>query len=228
MATDIGKVDFSSAMTVVGATTRNRGDGDLLNFAAGSYGDLQVSEFWGKYGTLARKSVVYSARVATAASIVANSALTNAPTLWNPAGSGKWLFPLKILFSVGAVGTPILQGFTLSYLNNAGSTIATAGPVPTATFVATVPMKLGGAISAMLWAPAAITFTTNPAILMDLGIGHHLEGAAASGQHYTLMHDFDTELLIPPGSLICLGSTIASSTTYNVTILYAELPMSVS
>ena len=63
---------------------------------------------------------------------------------------------------------------------------------------------------------------------MDLGIGHHVEGTAASAQMYNLSHDFDTELIVPPGSLISLGSTIASSTTYYTTIIYAAIPASVS
>ena len=198
MAFDGGKVDFTNAQTVVGSSIRNFSDATSTN--------LQVSEFWGKYGTLVRKGLVYVARVNTAASVPVNSTLTNAPALWNPAGSGKWVIPLKVMLSVGAIGTPVLQGFTLSYLNSAGSTAATAAPVLTFTTQATVNMKLGGAADlSTLFAPSVATYTTQPAVLMDLGIGHHLEGTAASGQHYTLMHDFDSELIIPPGSLIAFG-----------------------
>jgi hypothetical protein len=226
MAIDIGKVDFSSAQ-VVG--TKNLGNSQLTNFTAGNNGELIVAEWWGKYAELVRQGFVYVARVNTAASVPVNSALTNAPALWNPSGSGKWVMPLKIMLSVGAIGTPVLQGFTLSYLNNAGATAATAAPVLTFTTQAVVNMQLGqGASSKALFAPAVATYTTNPAILMDLGIGHFLEGTAATGQLYTLMHDFDGELLIPPGSLISFGSTIASSTTYYTTIIYAEFPALVS
>jgi len=229
MAFDGGKVDFTNAQTVIGSSIRNLSDSASTNFTAGSYGDLQVSEFWGKYGTLVRKGLVYVARVNTAAAVPVNSALTNAPALFNPAGSGVYMIPLKIMFSVGAIGTPILQGFTISYLNNAGSSAATAAPVLTFTTQAVVNMRLGGNANAKtLFAPAVATYTTNPAVLMDLGIGHHLEGTAATAQMYTLMHDFDTELIVPPGSLIAVGSTIATSTTYYTTILFAEIPQSVS
>lgn len=229
MAFDGGKVDFTNAQQVVGSSIRNFSDATPTNFTAGSYGDLQVSEFWGKYGTLVRKGLVYVARVNTAASVPVNSTLTNAPALWNPAGSGVFMIPLKITFSVGAIGTPVLQGFTLSYLTNAGATAATAAPVLTFTPQAVVNMKIGGSAGAKTqFAPAVATYTTAPAALMDLGLGHHLEGSAASGQHYTLMHDFDTELIVPPGSLIALGSTIGSSTTYYTSIIFAEIPASVS
>lgn len=223
MATDIGKIDFGSALSV---TAKSINDGQLTNFTSGNYGEQLVSDFWGKYGAMVRRGYVWVARVNTAASVPVNSTLTNAPALWNPAGSNKIVVPLKIMFSVGAIGTPILHGFTLSYLNSAGSTAATAAPVLTFTTQASVNMKLGGGGTATtLFAPAVVTYTTQPAVLMDLGLGHYLEGAAATGQLYTLMHDFDSELQIPPGSLVAVGSTIASSTTYYTTIIYAELPM---
>lgn len=225
----IDKLDFSTIGTVVGSSVRNKTDSDNSNLTMGSYGDLQVSEFWGKYGTLVRKGLVYVARVNTAASVPVNSTPTNAPALFNPSGSGVWMIPLKIMLSVGAIGTPVLQGFTLSYLNNAGASAATAAPVLTFTTQAVVNMRLGGSAGAKtLFAPAVATYTTPPAVLMDLGIGHHIEGTAATAQLYTLMHDFDTELIVPPGSLIAFGSTIASSTTYYTTIIFAELPASVS
>ena len=163
MATDIGKVDFSSAQSVIGSSIRNYSDGQYTNFTSGSYGDLQVSEFWGKYGTLVRKGLVYVARVNTAASVPVTTTLTNAPALWNPAGSNKYVIPLKIMFSVGAIGTPVLQGFMLSYLNGAGATAATGAPVITWTNQATVNMKLGGAADpTTLFAPAVVTYTTQP------------------------------------------------------------------
>jgi hypothetical protein len=60
---------------------------------------------------------------------------------------------------------------------------------------------------------------------MDLGFGHLLEGAAASGQLYSQFHhDFDGSLQLWPGSSLHFGSTIATSTTYWTTILFAEIP----
>lgn len=206
------------------AGSQNVANGAKITQRGGRQGDAIVSELWGKYGELSSQAAVFVARVNTAAAVPVNSALTNAPALWNPAGSGKWIIPLKIKFSVGAIGTPILQGFTLSYLNNAGAAAATASPVLTFTTQAVLPMKLGVGTSSALFAPAVATYTTNPAVLMDLGVGHFLEGAAASGQIYTAGYDFDSELIIPPGSLIALGSTIATSTTWYSTIIYAEIP----
>jgi len=206
---------------------RNLSDGNVENLRGGSYGELITSMMWGKYGELCRRGYVYTAPVAAAAAVPIATTLTNAPSLWNPADSTKLVIPLKILLSLGAVGTPILQGFTLSYLTNAGSGIATAAPVVTWTNVAPTNLLLGkGAAAATKFAPAVSTYTTNPTRLMDLGFGHLLEGTAASGQLYSqFFHDFDSCLMMPPGTSIHFGSTIATSTTYWTTFVFAEIPL---
>jgi hypothetical protein len=171
-----------------------------------------------------RRGLVFSATVAAVAAVPINTTLTNAPSLWNPTSSGKIVVPLRIMLSVGAIGTPILQGFTISYLTNTGDVIATGAPIATGTPVAVVNTLLGKGITPKtIWLPAVSTYTTNPAKLLDLGMGHHLEGAAATAQFYVLDHDFRGEIIMPPGTSIHLGSTIATSTTYWTTILFAEL-----
>jgi hypothetical protein len=83
-----------------------------------------------------------------------------------------------------------------------------------------------GTSASTKFAGAVCTFTTQPARIMDLGFGHLLEGSAASGQLYSqFYHDFDGSLQMPPGTTISLGSTIATSTTYWTTIIFAEIPM---
>jgi hypothetical protein len=132
-----------------------------------------------------------------------------------------------VQLSLGAVGTPILQGFTISYLTATGSTVATGLPIATFTNIAPTCLRLGQAATATTkFAGAVDTFTVNPARLMDLGFGHLLEGAAASGQLYSqFSFDFEGMLLMWPGTAISLGSTIATSTTYWTTIIFAEIPL---
>jgi hypothetical protein len=114
----------------------------------------------------------------------------------------------------------------LNALANAGDGIGTGAPVVTFTAVASVNTLIGkGGTATTKFAPATSTFTAAPAKLMDLGFGHLLEGAAATGQMYSMYyHDFDGSVILPPGSLITLSSTVATSTTYWTTILYSELP----
>jgi hypothetical protein len=202
------------------------GDGAVILPRSGKFGEGIVAELYGKYGELTQRGLVYAARVGTAAAIPVNSTLTNAPTLWNPSSSGKMVIPLKILLSVGAIGTPILFGATLSTLTGAGDGIATGGVVVTFTNQAPVNMLIGrGSAASTKFAPAVVTFTVNPTAQYDLGLGHFLEGTAASGQLYTLVYDFDSTFILPPGTTASLGATIASSTTFYTTILFAEVPM---
>jgi hypothetical protein len=222
MATDIGKVDMSNVSTV-GAKNVSRSQ--LQNLRTGTYGDLIVSEMYGKYGELVKSGYVFAARVATAAAIPVNTTLTNSPTLWNTASSGKLVIPLKILISPTAIGTPVLTGFTICYLLNAGDAVATAAPVVTFTNIAPVNLLLGrGSVASTKFSGATVTFTTQPAILYDIGMGHWIEGTAATGLPYLMAYDFDSTLMMPPGTLISIGATAATSTTFNTTIIFAELP----
>jgi hypothetical protein len=203
-----------------------RNDGSFGAVRGGNYGEAVVSQFWGKYTELTRRGYVFVAPVAAAAAVPIATTLTNAPSLWNPANSGKIVVPLAIQVSLGAIGTPILNGFTLGYLTSTGSNVATGLPIATWTNVAPTNLLLGkGTAATTKFAPAVSTYTTNPARLMDLGFGHHLEGTAASGQLYSRFDfDFDGKLILPPGTSIHFGSTIATSTTYWTTFIFAEIP----
>ncbi len=219
------RFNFGDAMAI--GAPKNLSDNGHSDFTGGSMGELYTADIWGEYGEFCRRGWVFSARVAAAAAVPVNTTLTNAPSIWNPAGSGKLVVPLRIILSLGAIGTPILQGFTLSYLTSAGSVAATGAPVITWTNVAPVSMAVGaGKTATTLFAPAVSTYTVNPAALMDLGFGHHLEGAAASGQLYSQFHhDFHGSVQLWPGSVLNLGSTIATSTTYWTTFVFAEIPL---
>jgi hypothetical protein len=195
--------------------------------ALGKYGQVLTSDILGKFGDLSQRGLVFSATVAAAAAVPINTTLTNAPSLWNPASSGKLVIPLRVLLSLGAIGTPILQGFTLSFLKNAGDGVGTGAPVVTWTDVATTCLLLGmGTAAKTRFSAAVSTYTTQPAKILDLGFGHHLEGTAASGQLYSMFyHDFDGAVMMPPGTTIHLGSTIATAMTFWTTYIFAELPL---
>lgn len=217
-------VDFSNILQI---GPRNLSDGDRAVLRGGSYGEVIVSELWGKYGELSRRGLVYAARSGAAAAIPINTTLTASPTLWNTASSGKLVVPLKVLFSAATLGTYVIDGFTVSYLLNAGDGVGTGAPVVTFTNLPPVNVLLGKGNSASTkFANATVTFTTQPAALMDVGLGQWLNGVAAVGQPYALAYDFDGAVMMPPGTTISIGAaTAASSATYWTTILFAELPM---
>ncbi len=213
-----------SQIGIEGVRNLNKGANDFASL--GTRGQVLCGEVIGKYASLADKGLIFVAPVAAAAAVPIATTLTNAPALWNPASSGKYVYPLRVVLSLGAIGTPILNGFTISYLKDAGDNIGTGAPVVTWTNVAPTNALIGkGTACKTKFSPAVSTYTTQPARLMDLGFGHHLEGSAASGQLYSqFYYDFDGGLVMPPGTTIHLGSTIATSTTYWTTFIFAELP----
>lgn len=192
----------------------------------GSYGELIVQQLYGKYAELTRRGYVYAARTAAAAAVPVHTTMTNAPTLWNKASSGKLVYLLQVLMSPAVIGTPVLQGFGLGFLKNTGDAAATGNPLATFTNVAPAPTLLGRGACQTAFAGAVVTFTTQPAVFMDIGIGHWIEGAAASGGPAFLLYDFDGTVIMPPGTSVTLASlTTATSTTYWTTIIFAEVPL---
>jgi len=192
----------------------------------GSYGELIVQPLFGKYAELSRRGYVYAARSAAAATIPVNTTLTNSPTLWNKASSGKLVYLLQVLFSPAAIGTPVISGLTLSWLKNTGDGVGTGAPIVTFTNVAPNPCLIGRGACSTAWAPATDTFTTQPAALMDLGLGYWLSGTAATGSQITYIFDFDGTVVMPPGTSVSIGSaTAATSVTYWTTLIFAELPL---
>ena len=171
-----------------------------------------------------RQGQLYVAKSGAAAAIPIQSTLTNSPTLWNPASSGKVLIPCLLNLGVGTVGTPVLTSFTVSYVKNTGDTAATNLPLATFTNIAPVGLILGHGASVAKFANAVVTFTTNPTLLMDTGILHWLEGTAASGAMINCQYDFKGTIIMPPGTSISIGAITATSTTYWTSIIFAEIP----
>ena len=226
MATDIGKVDFSSAGTV---GPKNLGDSQLTNFRMGNQSELMVAELGGKYMEWCRRGWVYTAS-GTLLTIPVYTTLTNGPVLWNPAGSGKLVIPLKITLTPGGLGTPVITGLVGCYLNNAGSAPATGAPVITATNIVPIGTNLGKqGTSTTLFSNATVTYTAQPSPFYYPGLSMWKSGTDAISTPVTLFHDFEGAVQIQPGSLIAFGGTpAATSTTYITSILFAEIPLLVS
>jgi hypothetical protein len=226
MATDIGKVDFSSAGTV---GVKNLGDSQQTNFRMGNQGELMMNELGGKYMEWCRRGWVYTAS-GTLLTIPVYTTLTNGPVLWNPAGSGKLVIPLKLMLSPGGLGTPVITGLVGCFLNNAGSTAATGAPVITFANIAPIGTNLGKQGTATTqFGNATVTYTAQPVAFYHIGLGMWKSGTDAISLPITLVHDFEGAVQIQPGSLMAIGGTpAATSTTFITSILFAEIPLLVS
>jgi hypothetical protein len=200
-------------------------DNQLALLRLGNSGEQIMQQLYGNYAELTRRGLVYVARSAAVAAIPINTTLTNSPTLWNTASSGKLVYPLAITVSPGAIGTPVLHGLTLSYLTNAGDAALAAAPVATFTNVVPLPCLIGRGACQTKFAHAVCTFTVNPAAFADLGLGHWLEGTAATGLEHQMFIDLKGLIVMPPGTTLSVGATAATSSTYSVSIFFAEVPL---
>jgi len=191
-----------------------------------------VSQVGGKYADWCRAGFIYVARSSAAAAIPVNTALTNSPTLWNPANSGKCIIPLSISMSIAGLGTQIIDGFTISYLTDAGREVASGLPIATWADIQINQMKLNNSLSRKVssarFANGTVTFTAQPVALLDLGMGQWVSGTAGTGSAYNNhLYRFEGELELEPGTAISIGAaTAASSGTYWTSIVYAEIPLS--
>ena len=214
-------IDFQSQNGLVGPLLK----GGQAYIRCSDMGEQVMVPGASDYYEWTRQGFVFTARSGAAAAIPVNTTLTNSPTLWNTASSAKVVVPMFIGLSVAAVGTPALQGFSISYLASTGDGVATGAPIVTFTNIAPVSNVIGRGAAKTKFANATVTFTTQPAALMDLGINHWLEGAAASGSISNILFDFKGSVVMPPGTAISVGCpTTASSTTYWTSIVFAEFP----
>lgn len=205
---------------------QNIADNQNILGSAGNWGQALVGFLYGKYGETTRRGLNFSAKSGAATTIPVNSGLSNTPTLWNPASSGVLVFLQKINFSNAAIGTYVIDGFTLSYVLNTGDAAGTGLALASFTPITPINNLLGkGNAAKAKFAHATVTYTTNPTAYMDIGVGQELEGTAAYAAPYTMTFDGDGIVVLPPGTAIALGAaTAASSSTYWVTFTWTELP----
>lgn len=194
---------------------------------ANPIGSALMQEMGGKYAELSRLGYIYIARSGAAAAIPVNTTLTNSPTLWNPSNSGKCLIPIMASFSAAALGTQVIDGFTVSFLKNTGSTVASGQPLATFVNIPPKPALLSSSTPCNAqFANATVTFTTQPAAILDLGMGQWVSGTAATGQPYNNhIFSFDGMITMCPGTSISIGAaTAATSGTYWTSIVFIEIP----
>lgn len=141
--------------------------------------------------------------------------------LWNPAGSGVYLVLNKLALGQADATTPAITGIGLSFLTNAGSSIATGAPI--SAFTATTPQnaRIGnGPTSKARFSLSATTVAT--AFLMSLGLSQ--DSVTPGTGIDTATYDFGGSVILPPGTLIALcGAPAAPGQDFTATIHWAEV-----
>lgn len=187
-------------------------------------GALHVQTFNGKYAELSRRGFLFNYTVKTAAALLLSATTGNCPTIWNPSGSGKILYVLK-LFVNFLSGTTTISSLQWMVTKNAGSALGTAAPIVTFTEQAPEPAISGAQFSSsMKFAPAVCTFTAAPAFHMSSGIQLGAVAPSAGSGNYDI--DYDGCLAIMPGNALSLCACVTTTTSvWFTSILGAEMPL---
>ena len=136
------------------------------------------------------------------------------PTLFNPKGSGRTLSIRRL--NLGYVSGANAPGsLAWNIVENAGADIGPAGAaILTATRVAVVSAKAGGAVdSKAYWSPTTNTFTAAPVYYRPVGLSLFTGVAATAVAPFSLFEDYDGDLLITPGTALCLVTVQATTTS---------------
>jgi hypothetical protein len=194
--------------------------GQNLTASFGEYADTLVTELMPRYYEQAYRGQTYFNSITNAAVTAYSGASGGTPLLgvWNPANSGKNLI---IIHAMVSVYTAASAAGTCAFRLYAGVTAAITGtlvsPVSSLTFTST-----GGGSVARASQNAANSSSTALTYINTIG-SYYWATAAGAVMTNPLLYDCAGSLIIPPGSMIGLGGSVAlTSATYDAFILWSE------
>ena len=223
-------------VTVAPPASPSNSDGQTAPWLGGKQGDGIVSELNGKYYTDNYRGNVFFASTAVgglAFSIYSNTTFIGL-VMFNPAGSGKNLVPIRTTISAPLVAAATAGSqFGYAFLAGCGSAPATGSPI--AALTSTTPIRgqgnnpgVGGAgiqgssvalfgLGATL--TSALTWGRNSALTWYAGVTN------ANIVNQGLIEDFDGSLLIPPGSAMFLTTSVLAGSSAAASMSWAEKPL---
>lgn len=227
-------LDYQNLLQVGEATYSDNG---RVAMRGDNFGGTVVNQLFGHYTELTLRKHVFCAKTAAAIAMCSISTATNTPTLWNKTSSGRILIPLTLNMTIQAAATNtswISQGLCASFVQSAGDSAATGMTFATFTNVTPVPMAIGKSSCQAYFAGAVMTMTS-PTLTShyDLPFSQYLIGSTLTAEapmtFSTISHDFQGQIVMPPGTAIVFGSTSTtlSTVTYNFSLTFAELPIPV-
>lgn len=166
---------------------------------------------------------------ATAAAIPVTNTTSPVACLWNRAGSNVILVPERISF--GWVTTTEAPGnFQLNILMAAGSapgtglplTAFTAGVLNTTIFCT----NYGAGQQPQGSFGTGATLTTAGVPTITLGMSHlTTTGASTAVPGWMLDYDFKDQVMLQPGTFLYPTASTATASTYNLSIVWREIPL---
>ena len=196
-------------------------------FRAGRDGSLIVQESHGKYYEGLMRGKIFHATTLTAGiALIVSATSGNHPTLWNPTAAPGSNAELLKLTLARVSGTDAPGALYWCSTIGAGSTVATAGPIATFTYLTNPPLNAlaGGTPSSdplMRWAGSVCTFTAAPVFWAPAGITLFTGTMAAVIAEIAIAIDYDGEMGVAPGSALSLTTQAATTTAlYAADLIY--------
>lgn len=211
----------------VGPRTLSDGQVSQDSLRANRSGAGVVTQLHGKYYEQNERSRIYTGVSASAGIAIIVPATTGGhPTLWNPSDSGVNVSVIRAELSYVS-GNHAPGAFEWAYVLNAGSTHGTGSPIATATIVAPVGVLGGTVANKAKWSPTTNTFTAAPVFLRPLGVGLHTGVAASAINPSNIRVEYDGDLVLSPGTAICLCyQTTTTTALFQVGVTWEEIPIS--
>lgn len=178
---------------------------------------------YGKYYDAVAAGQVFigsTAAAGTAFPITTGTAVTFG--LWNNSPNKN---AVLLTLDLGYTSGTIALG-SLAIANQfVGFTLATAAPLSAFTDGTPKNALLGaGNGSSMRFTPSGATLTAGGTALKFIGKG--IESATAGLGVWDGHYDFDGAIVVPPGNLVFLASSIAQTALFSASLMWAEVPIS--
>ena len=152
--------------------------------------------------------------------------------LWNPAGSNVNVRLVKIALGIATAGTEAVSALGLSYIPNAGNALAgSGGPITAFTQTASLPALLGDGGGAAASSQARFTLaatTIAPTFAYNIALSETAGSATTTAAALSVQwmeHEFPG-IGVAPGTYIGLGGDVAPGSTFQISLTWAELPIS--
>lgn len=207
-------------------------DSTNLPILQGKQTEMITSELHGKYYTQTYRGNTFWAATALAGltlSIV--TATTNTCfAIWNPQGSGKNLSLMSVTITPTTAMTTA-SGYGYGFLLNAGAAIGTAAPISAITLITATRgpglLNNSGVGTSVAIVAGAMTLTSASLAMRGMGGSAGTGAITAPAQQPTIREDFDGTMIIPPGTVFFVGTTVASSgqTATGVSAVWEETPL---
>lgn len=199
--------------------------------SSGRQGEAIVNELHGRHYLNNYNNALYYA--SNAAAGAAYTIFSNASyvglAIFNPAGSGKNVVPLRATLGMNSNAATAAAAWGYAWQTGVGaSLVGTAAPISASTAITAtrgsgnigVASGVGTSIATAL---SAVTFSS----ALTWGRGATFgsgTGAITVAWGVMMYEDFDGTVIVPPGTIFCLTSAVLTGLTAVGTLLWAELP----